>query len=753
MRASNLLLALTLLLASTPSLAAVHNKKVAVVYINPVNPNNPSQRLMAALGWAEQTPMTPQVIDTISRATNGRVAYTVAASYTVDQFPPRVDGQTWTWDNYYACATYSDPLHNQGRFPPGFCTPPNGGYNTLMTSLTGQNLCSQISSGQIDEVWIWAPYYTGFDEFAYKVPHDRLYYKTKENNGALYDARRFDLPDCGRPYFVMGFVSDAGIGNTIHSYGHRIESALSLSAPGQGYFGNCGISPSVVNEWTQYVCYDKVKPGSAACGDVHEPPNATQGYDYGNARWVQSSCQDWLNYPNLTGSQQAVNVSTWLQTGSQAFAGNDHASFMEWWLNHLPHNDGSHVDAHGVTIANDWWHYILNYQDPYNSLPTNIPPIANAGPDQYGVAVGSWVTLDGRYSSDPDGEIVSYDWGHGLTGSVTSTSFNAPGDYPITLTVTDADGATANDTLVVHVVYANRLPKLSVRGTNNNWGNTAMNLVSNNLWATDVTFGSTSSERFKFDVNGDWSLNYGDTNRDGLVETNGADIPVTQGAGSYHITYNDLTQRYTLVKNVPNQNPIARAGNDLTVYGPVGTVTLSAAGSSDPDGDSLSYSWIQTAGRPISLSNATSVNPSFVLNSEPQGTSTVPYDSYEFKVTVSDGRGGQASDYVVVQHEHSPSTVQLLFKPSVSTVNGQNVYIVGNLPALSNWNSAAGLPCTTSAATYPVWSCQALNLAPGTTFEYKYIKRDGSGNVIWESGANRARTAPNANSTYSESWK
>lgn len=743
-----LILALSLTTAISPAEAAVHTKKLAVIHINPVNPSNPNQTVISKLGWP--APLTTQVIDTISRATNGRVAYQATNNYTVTTFPARNDGQVWTWDNYIQCATAPG-----GRFPQGFCTPGNGGYNALMTSMTNTNLCQKISSGEIDEVWIWAPYYTGFDEFAYKTPNDKLYYTSKENNYWLYDGRRYDLPDCGRPYVVMGFVAEAGIGNTIHSYGHRIESMLSLSAPGQGYFDACAVNnPAAKNEWTDFVCYNKLKVGAAGCGNVHFPPNALNDYEYGSFSQVTSSCDDWKTYPTRNGTTKLVNVQTWMQTGTQPFAGNDQASYLEWWLNHIPHADGFHVDANGVKVANDWWTYILNYQDPYNTI-TNQPPVANAGMDIY-ASVSIPVTLQGNSSVDPDGTIVSYVWSNGLTGPNPQITFTTSGDRTLTLTVTDNNGATATDSVVIHVGgFSHDLPQVHLRGTNNNWAaGTMMISTGNYTWESIVTFGSTTSERFKFDANGDWSQNYGDTNRDGIAERTGADIPVTTGAGSYKITFNDHTLQYTVTKQqTANQTPIARAGSDFTVTGPVGTVTLNASTSSDPDGDALTYSWIQTAGRPLTLSNASTATPSFVLNAEPIGTSSNPDDSFEFKVTVNDGRGATASDYVMVTHAHSPSTVQITMKPNATTTLGQNIYIIGNKAELSNWNTAAGVPCTTDAASYPVWTCQGFNLTPGTVFEYKYIKRNAAGTVIWESGTNRVRTTPAVNTTYSETWK
>jgi alpha-amylase len=76
-----------------------------------------------------------------------------------------------------------------------------------------------------------------------------------------------------------------------------------------------------------------------------------------------------------------------------------------------------------------------------------------------------------------------------------------------------------------------------------------MDLVDDFTWRTTQIFGSAGNERFKFDVYGDWSVNFGDNESDGMADRTGADIPITQGAGSYTITFNDQTKAYSVVKN------------------------------------------------------------------------------------------------------------------------------------------------------------------------------------------------------------
>ncbi|MBM7820992.1 alpha-amylase [Cellulosimicrobium cellulans] len=91
------------------------------------------------------------------------------------------------------------------------------------------------------------------------------------------------------------------------------------------------------------------------------------------------------------------------------------------------------------------------------------------------------------------------------------------------------------------------------------------------------------------------------------------------------------------------------------------------------------------------------------------------------------------------------------FSVTATTTWGQSVLVVGSIPALGSWAPANGVAL--SAAGYPVWTA-TLDLPAGTTFAYKYVKRDGGGNVVWESGGNRTATVGQDGSvTLSDTWR
>jgi subtilisin family serine protease/subtilase family serine protease len=123
------------------------------------------------------------------------------------------------------------------------------------------------------------------------------------------------------------------------------------------------------------------------------------------------------------------------------------------------------ADGQGVSpVRLDSWtiHGALNLHDAISYGLSNLPPQADAGPDQTVADANrdgaEQVSLDGSASSDRDGTISSWEWLEGgasiATGATAAVSLPV-GTHTLTLEVTDDGGSTATDTVVITVTPAN----------------------------------------------------------------------------------------------------------------------------------------------------------------------------------------------------------------------------------------------------------------------------------------------------------
>jgi len=80
---------------------------------------------------------------------------------------------------------------------------------------------------------------------------------------------------------------------------------------------------------------------------------------------------------------------------------------------------------------------------PQNKEPVAVISYAMQGENPLAIR------FDGSQSSDPDGNIVQYSWGFGDgsigSGRTISHTYSSPGDFTVSLVVTDNEGATAQE--------------------------------------------------------------------------------------------------------------------------------------------------------------------------------------------------------------------------------------------------------------------------------------------------------------------
>ncbi len=332
----------------------------------------------------------------------------------------------------------------------------------------------------------------------------------------------------------------------------------------------------------------------------------------------------------------------------------------------------------------------------------NKPPAADAGPDQ-NVQEGVTVSLDGSNSSDPDGDTLSYSWssddeGGGMFGigsieiedaDTVTPYFTAPDlgsdetsrDITVTLEVTDTSGETDADTVVITVTSSDNTPPDAAAtsdkstcesgetvtldgsgssdsdGTIASWsweqisGDTVTLSGSNEATATftapDVTEETTLTfELTVYDDGQSWSkdrvsvtVEPGDSGGD---DDNG-------GTGGF------------------NNNPTAEAGTYDTPFESGSVVTLTGSGSTDLDGEVVSWEWEQISNDPmgfllyeVDLSGDDPSTPEISFETPQVSSDQTLY----FELKVTDDDGGTNTDECAVTI--TPSRYATIYFPLVN---------------------------------------------------------------------------------------
>jgi PKD repeat protein len=219
----------------------------------------------------------------------------------------------------------------------------------------------------------------------------------------------------------------------------------------------------------------------------------------------------------------------------------------------------------------------------------NKPPVADAG-DDIDVLSQTLIYFSGSNSSDPDGEIVSFDWNfddYNNPGPETSTDmdpeykYDLPGEYSVTLTITDDKGSTSSD--IVNVIVRNR-PPIAYAGESEI--NTVFEVIYFNGIANDPDGFITE---YAWDFNGDEVIDW-------HASSMGETTYFYSKAGDYQAVFivtDNFNAETRIIKNVtivdiPNQPPVADAGLNQTL--PAGNVLLKGSGF-DADGKIVLYEW------------------------------------------------------------------------------------------------------------------------------------------------------------------
>lgn len=264
------------------------------------------------------------------------------------------------------------------------------------------------------------------------------------------------------------------------------------------------------------------------------------------------------------------------------------------------------------------------------------PPVANAGPDQVGVAAGT-VTLDGSGSYDPENDPITYQWTQiGGTGVTLATptaqkaTFTAVAGqtYVFKLTVTDSGGLSNSAT--TRVTSTNQTSAIVARF---------------DASPTNIAAGQSSVLTWVVQGVGSVSINNGV----GTVASSGS-VTVTPA----------VTTTYTLTVGSVTASATVTVGPTTNVPGNPQILRFEASPLSIQPGQQSTLSWTTTGATTVSISGGVGA----VIANGSTTVSPTQTTTYTLTATSADGKSVTAPVTITVATGTIPQVVVFVATPS-----------------------------------------------------------------------------------------
>ena len=381
----------------------------------------------------------------------------------------------------------------------------------------------------------------------------------------------------------------------------------------------------------------------------------------------------------------------------------------------------------------------------------NNPPVADAGPDQ-SLSADQEIRLDGGGSFDPDGDAMSFHWSfsripegsalndvdlgfstNNSSSSITKFVPDMMGTYIVSLVVTDIHGADSVSDSVIISVSEGAIPIANAGPDQNTTEDQTVTLD-----------GTGSSDPLNRALSYAWSISSAPTNSSATIvdetSANPSFTPDVSGNYLLSLVVNsgvNISNPDVMILKVASSNPEApsSSASATSVLEDCTNIQLDGSGSSDPNGDELSYYWVLQE-KPM---NSTANNSSFSDRTieKPKFYADVAGE-YVISLAVNDGLDWSSPALV-------PLSVSERSSNSVPAVNAGNSLTI----------DAGDAECEAGAySTYTCNSCDdvtvvlgqgaAINDPDGDRYTVAWSVLDGDASISDETSLQSSTTFRNA---------
>jgi len=380
-----------------------------------------------------------------------------------------------------------------------------------------------------------------------------------------------------------------------------------------------------------------------------------------------------------------VNVSGWASLTAEALS-----------------SDGNTIVGQGVNPVSQIEGWVMRLQG-------NRPPIASIGFSPQFPPKRTAISFWGTGSTDPDGdEIVNFRWnfGDGTTavGPVVSHTYPDARNYTVTLVV--SDGKVDSAPVSIEVAIFDRAPVANAGGPYSGAKNSAIRFDG-----TRSTDGDGDPLTYFWDF-GDGTTGTGPTPTHAYARSGVYTVSLIVNDGSV-----DSTPPGRAQVTVTNTAPVAQLSGPASAF-KLTTLTWNGSGSSDANGDTLSYLWNFGDG-----SSATTNTPTTTHSYAAVG-------SYHVTLTVNDGEASSSAAADVAIQSRPPvanaGPDQDVVQRSSARLNGAASDPDGTIAGV-RWLQVAGPAVALSGSTTlsPAFVAPRVSATTTLTFELTVTDSDG----------------------------